>query len=471
MGRMFKTTKTLCLGWLLASLTGPALAQSSVPSLPPAQVAFEKALAKRLPPLPPAVRYQVTQQGLVEFLYLQDKMLAAGALSENGWILQCDAARSMTYDWLDQTQSLTGVYLGAAWLEQVGLICAPTQPTSWSASEVRRLAQASDRASRVLPPAWKSVAPLYRQGPATRYLSGLNRQSSLELRNRPCAQALVADVKANRLTVAQAWGQLRECPIDPARPPLSDGSLSDHYPDAPLVTLVVSPFFGLDQWSSSPMVIAPLLAQPGNYGRLFLDLTGVFPVPPVVNEWETAWLDAYKAAAPGPEREAFSALYTDERKRMLALALALSNKAPTPEECQQLGQAQRQGFEKLQHPNSWGPFLQNWQAVGVVCPDQALTAQELPALQAAWERTWHDVNPAIAQHNPQPLPRNIAVQWWKQQAQDTPGERRECLRAVVVKRLAEGATMSESWMASRALCRPAYQTQFPTPVPAQEPSP
>ena len=438
---------------------GGANAQDA-PPLPAAQVAFDQRLEAMLPPLSPAVRYQMTQQGLAEFLTLQEQLLSTGAISENGWVIACDTAQGVVDAWVGRTESLTGVYVGAAWLEQLGVVCRPQQATSWTRTEVDQLARAADRASRALPAAWAKVAPLYRQRSMHRYLSGLNRQGSLELRNRACAQALVADVRGDRLTVPEAWGRLNACPVDPQHPPLSDGSLLERYPDAPLATLVATPFLGISQWASSPMVLAPMLAQPGNYRRLFLDLANTFPVPMVVQDAEAVWLDAFKATPVGPERQAFSTLYTDERTRLLNLALALSNKAPSAEECKQLGVAQRKGLVLLEHPSSWGPFLQNWQAVGVVCPDQALTVEDLPAIQAGWERTWRQVSPVVAQHAARPLPANAAQLWWAQQAQDTPPERRACLQAVITERLEHGYSMSEAWMAARSSCRPAYQTHF-----------
>ncbi len=459
-----------CIGrakaWLGTGIIGLAAigalsAQPVLAPLPPAQVAFEKRLDAALPVLSPAVRYQTTQQGLAEAFFLHDRLTGSGAVSPNGWVLECASARSQVEAWLDRTQSLTGVYAGAAWLEQIGLTCTPSQSTPWSAADVRRIARASGRASHALPPAWQSVAPLYRRGTVQRYLSALNKQGNLEIRNRPCAQAAVAQVNANALTVTEAWGRIQACPVDPASLPLSDGSLSDRYPDAPLATITVTPFLGLDRWSSNPLVLVPVLSQPGNYARLFLDLTNLFPIPPVVNDLERPWLRAFQATKPGNEKDAFSALYTQERKQMRDLAVALSSRAPSAEECQSLGQAQHQGLEVLRHPNSWGAFLQNWQAIGIVCPDQALTQEDLPALQAAWQRTWDEMPLSFREQLGESLPSNAAEQWWDQQAHDTPPVRRSCLSATVKEQLASGQTMSESWMAARAVCAPAYQTQFP----------
>jgi len=445
----------------LLSLALPVLAQDANRPLPPAQLAFDQRLDAVMPALSPSARYQVTQQGLAEFITLQEALMAQGSVSENGWVIDCSAAHTTVAEWVDATQTITGVALGAAWWEHIGLICRPEQPTSWTTPEIRRLAQASDRASRDLPSDWKAAASVYRRGPVERYLRRLNRSASLDLRNRRCEQGLVAEVQANRLSVPEAWGRQKACPLDPKRPSVSDDGLLERYPDAPLATLVATPFMGVERWASRPMLLAPLLNQPGNYGRLFLDMASVFPVPPVIHETEAVWIQAYQAAEPGPEKDAFSALFTAERKPLVSLAVALSSKAPSKEECARLGEIQRTGLEQLRHPSSWGPFLQNWQTIGVVCPQQALTKEELPALEANWKRTWQDMGTTLSTPVPA-FPVGVAQQWWDQHAPAASEERLSCLRQRVSSHLAAGYPLSEGWMAARAWCAPAYQTQFST---------
>jgi len=454
------------LGWVfgamvLSGLALPSLAQDTIRPLPPAQQAFDQRLEDAMPALSPAARYQVTQQGLAEFITLQEALMAQGAVSENGWVLDCDAAQATVAEWVNTTQTITGVALGAAWWEHIGLICRPAQTTSWTTSEIRRLAQASDRASRALPPEWAGADAVYRRGPVERYLRQLNRSASLDLRNRRCEQGLVAEVQANRLSVPEAWGRQKACPLDPSRPAVSDEGLLERYPDAPLATLVATPFLGVERWASRPLLLAPLLSQPGNYGRLFLDMANVFPVPPVVHDTEAVWIQAYQAEKAGPEKEAFAALFTAERKPLISLAVALSSKAPSEEECTRLGEIQRAGFEELRHPSSWGPFLQNWQAIGIVCPQQAMTEKDLPALEANWKRTWQDMGSTLVTPVPE-FPVGVAQQWWAQHAPAASEGRRACLRQRVSAHLAAGYPLSEGWMAARAWCAPAYQTQFST---------
>ena len=439
----------------LLALPGPTFAQS----FDEQQAQLEAALDERLPLETNEQRYEITRQGLAELMDLQETVVKQGWVSPRGWVLQCRPLARHLRQWVDESQSLTRVYLGASWLEYWGVFCQPHQAGPWSASDVRRLARATERAAQALPAEWQAVAPLYAYPKALAYFEALNRERTVAVPDRTCLRQAVEAARKGAGPVETTFATwTKVCPADPKRPPLEDGVLQEELIDTPLAAALASPVLGMDRWNVPARDMAGVLERKGAGVQIMVDMMRIQPLTFQQVMRQQVILKSLEKDATDEQRAAFSQELTKDVAVVESLEKQWGNRWPTPAECKDADHALRQAAQATRNPEALNVLLHQISLTGLMCPGQGWSKDDRPWLVKAFKTTTDALPEGWETARSQLGTPGQATRWLVDAQQRV--ERNQCIQAQVDRARKEGEIQVMAWIQARARCQPAYQTTF-----------
>lgn len=439
-------------------------------ALPATAQSFDEqqvALSKRLEGLTPVVttdqRYEVSKQGFAELLDFQETVVEQGWVSPRGWILQCRPLKKYLNQWVDESQSLTRVYLGAFWLEYWGVRCDASLDRPWSSSDVRRLARAADRAAKALPEEWQGVAPLYAYRPVLAYLKALNRDRSLEVSDRVCVRQLLEAVEAGtRPMEAALASSVKACPVDPGRPPLTDGLAEDAVADTPLAASLETPFLGLNQWVVPAQDMATVMGRSGGNAQVMMDLMRVMPLTVQQVVRQQTLLSTVETKASAQEKQAFAQQAQQETKFLGGLLTEWTNDWPSAAQCKKAADQLREAAQGSENADALNVLTNHVSVLALLCPSQGWTRADLHWLQAAFERTAQALPPRWSPARRLLGSPGQAQTWMADQEKNR--SRLNCLQRELAMVREQGDIQGTALLRARARCAPGYQPLFPQQV-------
>ena len=443
----------------LLALCGPAFAQS----FDAQQAQIEASLDEALPLKTNEQRYEITRQGLAELMDLQETVVKEGWVSPRGWVLQCRPLGRYLRQWVDESQSLTRVYLGASWLEYWGVFCQPRQASSWSEADVRRLARATERAAQALPTEWRAVTPLYTYPKALAYFEALNRERTVAVPDRTCLRQAFEDARAGRgpvETMFATWTKV--CPADPQRPPLEDGVLQEELIDTPLAAALASPVLGMDRWNVPARDLAGVLERKGSGVQIMVDMMRIQPLTFQQVLRQQVLLASLEKDATAEQRAAFSQELSKDVAVVESLEKQWGGRWPTPAECKDAAQALRQAAQATRNPEALNVLLHQISVTGLMCPGQAWSKEDWLWLVEAFRVTTQALPEGWGMARSQLGAPGHATRWLVDAQQRT--ERDRCIQDQVARAREEGEIQVMAWIQARARCQPAYQTTFVSTV-------
>lgn len=399
------------------------------------------------------IKWEVSRQGFAEALEFETQVLSQGLVSPRGWVLDCPGLARYSRQWLDATDTFTGVSLGASWLEHWGVECKPRQKRVWTHSDVRRIGRATARAVEALPPQWPDVSHAYRPSVVKEYLNAINAHAGLEIKNRSCAREVSKAVRQGKLTISQAVHQSKQCPSSSEHTVLENDVNDDRYEGVSLATVLDSSFLALDRWVFEPALLTGLFSKPKAVQELVVEMAVIAPVPSVVALRE-AWAGTPEVARRLPSPSAKS----QRLQETLADAAApVFIHWPTPHQCAVAGTALRQALREAEEVSFVLGTLSLWPRLAVVCPSQAPSHNDRPLVDSAMLRAASVLEPGPGRRA---LSAPLFDEYLEQIQADNPPSRRRCVEAVLAQTKAMPDTVQQGLRRARAVCPVAYQGTF-----------
>lgn len=459
--------------WIGAWLAGIALwwpawgwAQSPTPPAVPAWQAQWEAQVAPAWPTPWGVdeQYEFSRQGTAELLWLQQQILDAGEVSPRGAIVECAALGRRLRTWIETTQTLSGVYLGASWLEQWGLQCRPRQSTVWTRSDERRLVDAIARVRQTWPAQWEGLHAAYAPDQVRPYVQAISRQGSLAVADRACAQQALRQWRAGTLAWEQASHVMQEqCTPSATRPPVESRLWWDKYPDSPLANALASPFLSLDRWGLSPDALVGVLRQEEANQAWFAEMAELVSLPSALQDRRQILSEFARANLTDTQQKQAFAAQRSQWAEPLAQALdAVRGRWPSPEQCAQAGQAVRTWLAQTQDGDALLALIGDWMHASWVCPGQEWSNADQDLIARALVASQDQVGPwTVPEALQAKLARHSAQQIVRDLTEQMPAPRLACVHAVLPRAQQSGLGVEQALRTARAQCPSPWLARQP----------
>lgn len=447
-----------CLPWGQAHA-----APSSTPNAAAqAQQALERGLDAALggEGLPRQVKWEVSRQGFAELLEMESHIVGQGLVSPRGWVLDCPGLARYSRQWLDRTNTLTGVYLGASWLEHWSVECKPRQAQVWPRRDARRITRAVNRAVEALPAQWADVSAAYSPPEVKKYVRAINASGGISVPNRECAREVSAKVREGVLSVAQASHRHRQCPASSEHGVLEDLAQEERYEGVALAVALDTPFLGLNRWLVEPAVLAGVVGNPDAIQMLLVEMAVLTPSSSVLAVREP-WFAHPAVAALIQTQNDTGASHQENLTQKVAPVFV---NWPTQTACQQAGAALRASIAETSSISFLFGTLALWPRLAVVCPQQSPSTQDQKLVEQAQLRAGQVLPPGSARDV---LMAPLFEEYLAEFQSHHPPSRQACVSGVLEQTKALPDTLQQGLRSARALCPVAYQSQFHTPLESQ----